>query len=354
MEVKSKVVHTPSSLQKSRHVCVNEGCSSYNYYRQAEKISIIKDIEDYLIRHYQSLFIIKTKNDKRSKLMKYWLRISYILFKSGRVGCYKNSEGQPIFGYMWNTFYNVVGDVVKTELRPNIYGSYVIEDNIFTFSWDTIKDSFVYIELPRKKGLLSQYWNLIKNCDDGFDNIRIDQDNNMIKYYLDAGTLNEGDQLRVVTSPSVNNMGIAVVTREFIPNSDKNKEEVKNNDKNSEIKQMLLQGQSTGLQPNQYQNNTQLAWLNFQNAWKFLCLNSGVRENRDFKKANITNPEVQNDNFSYEIAENYILQILQEFIDNWNDIFNEENYIEKTVEINYNVQNSSSNFINNLTDDLGE
>lgn len=338
MQTSSNIICTPQALTKSVHTCASEGCRSVNYYRQAKRVNIIPILESNFIRHFQALFIISSKSNSRTKLISYYMRITYILLKTGGVGVFKDANGNPMFGELENVRCNFIGDIISYDIVPFNFGYSDYRHHFFRYSEFSHYPNFALV-LPARKGIKSQYFVLFDDLNDGFDNKRINQDNNMIKYFYDAGTINQGDKVNIRMTPSVDNMGIAVTYRERIPSDLRNDESKKDN--GSGVIKALTEGEGLGLIPNKYQNDTQMAWYNFEKGFKFLCLMVGVRENKDSKGANQTHAEVQNNNFSFDLAENYMLNTIQELVYNWNEAFNEDNMVEKTVTIDYSNNNNN-------------
>lgn len=332
--LQEKIEHTTSSLQKPYHVCIDEGCQSVTSYRQSQRISIIKDIEDQLIKQFQAMFNIRNlefeEKDEESKLQEYYFRMTHILYKYGTLAVWQDSNKNLVFGYMGQIWYNAVGDAIKYDIYIHRFGNLITGVNDI-YVWDVIKNNTFYVFLPRRKGLAEQYSRLIKYANDSFDNLRIDQDNSMIKYYFDAGTIPEGWKLKVSTTPSVDNMGIAVVTSQLIPANGNN---VKTSqDKMEDVKNFLMNNEGKGLIKNDYQSTLQLSINNMTYSWKLLCMFSGLRENKEIKKANQTEKEVEYSNFSYDVGENFVLQSIKKLVRESNKMFGEQNYIEKVAEI---------------------
>lgn len=332
------------ALEKDEHMCLQEGCKSYSRLRQSIRINIIPNVEDKTIEYYQSLFRIYDEDDKDGKkgnetlLMKYWLRITYIILKGGNGGVYKDSNEQPIFGSLVNHKYNVVGDIKQYDIQPKNYGNQIIEARN-TWSWGDIlnEENSFPIELPYRKGIKERHLNWLRSLNDAFDNIRINLDNNAIKHYLVGGIENEDWEIKLKVTPSVNSAGWAAVTWEFLPKNPDNYKNMSNNEKIEQYKKLMTDFMSsndeTHLIQNKYQDTTDSAWNNWAQFWKLYCLMTSMRYSPEDKKADLTGREVENNYFSYELGENFILQTWKTFIKKWNKLFNENNQIEKTVNI---------------------
>lgn len=347
MEFGTQRVHNTTELdqRRGRHYCVKNGCQTKNTFRQSERQDLVPDYEDWMIKMLQATYRIKnyeqeetdannkTKNFlpvKQTTCQKYYKRWSYILYKMGSLGVFRDYNNLPVFGWLDNVYYNVVGDAIRYDIRPKRWGSMTLDGYRDVYNWNYISDRCFYEELPRKKGIKQQYHKFIKNVSNAADNIRITQDNSIIKYYLDAGTIPEDYLLNVSTNPTVNNSGIAVVDTSMIP---KNKDDKTPEEKKKDITAFVTKMRGKGLIKNDYQDNTRESILYYDHCWKVLSVVSGIRESREIKKGNQAGREIEYNNFSYDISENDILQMLQSIVYQWNEAFGEKNYIEPVFNI---------------------
>ena len=271
--------------------------------------------------------------------MKHYNKLSYLFYKTGGFGVYKTTENEPIYGRIIHDWYDANGFLAKWDILTKASGRYYPKrkPKRIELPWEMIKNDTFAAQTLKRVGVLQEYHDLIKTYNDSLDTFRINLDNSAAKFCYDAGVIPEDVVLSLMTRPAIDNYGVLIISRHIRAKDPKQKLELKG----EHLQKTALVGQGKGLTPITYQDNTQQVIASVDLARRLLCEFVGIREDKNVKKANLTVKEVEEDYYTYELAENRLLSIWQEIVRQWNKLFGEDNVIEKAVVVRANDPNPS-------------
>lgn len=302
------------------HNCLKSECGQYTPqdFHKPAPIYILKNLKDYLIIHFQSLLLLEPSPN--SKLEKYWLRFLYILLKYGSLAVLKKGN-EIIYGKIKLDTFDRNGDIdnfLIESIKPAKKTVHPTKEFI---------NDIIFCNLSNFKPIFKNHSNIAGQVEESFENIRINQWNTSIKYYIMNNSTEEG-HYQITVKPARNYMGIAVVEKSLIPNQ-KSENETKNDNSNNNGANADDWLSDNKLITNDYKNDNEESWKNFKSSWDFWCLLNGIRENRVTKMAQLTKDEAKNQDFTFEIKENFWYMKVKKFVNDWNKLFDEDNKVAR-------------------------